>query len=74
MEKLMILKALIIAILVYYLMKGILYLVLWQVLAKIEERGKERAEKARSIVMEQRRLREEREAELAKERENRRLY
>ncbi len=74
MEKMMILKALIIAILVYYLMKGILYLVLWQVLAKIEESGKERAEKAKRIVMEQRRLRDEREAELAKEKENRKFY
>jgi len=74
LEKMMILKALIIAILVYYLMKGILYLVLWQVLHKIEERGKERGEKARSFVMEQRKLRDEREAELAKERENRKYY
>lgn len=74
MEKMMILKALIIAILVYYLMKGILYLVLWQVLAKIEERGKERAEKAKRIVMEQRRMRDEREAELAKEKDNRKFY
>ena len=74
MEKAMILKALIIAILVYYLMKGILYLVLWQVLAKIEERGKERAERARSIVMEQRRLRDEREAEITKEKDNRKFY
>ena len=74
MEKVMILKALIIAILVYYLMKGILYLVLWQVLAKIEERGKERAERARSIVMEQRRLRDEREAEITKEKDNRKFY
>jgi len=74
LEKAMILKALIIAILVYYLMKGILYLVLWQVLAKIEERGKERAEKARNIVMEQRRLRDEREAELLKDQDNKRRF
>ena len=74
MDKMTILKALIIAIAVYYLMKGILYLVLWQVLAKIEERGKERAEKAKSIIMEQRRLRDEREAQLAKERNERKYY
>lgn len=74
MEKVMILKALIIAILVYYLMKGILYLVLWQVLAKIEERGKERAEKAKSIILEQRRLRDEREEEIAKENDQRKFY
>lgn len=74
MGKMMVLKALIIAILVYYLMKGILYLVLWQVLAKIEERGKERSAKARSIIMEQRRMREEREAELQKEKETRKYY
>ena len=74
MDKMTILKALIIAIAVYYLMKGILYLVLWQVLAKIEERGKERAEKAKSIIMEQRRLRDEREAQLAKERDERKYY
>jgi len=73
-DKMTILKALIIAIAVYYLMKGILYLVLWQVLAKIEERGKERAEKAKSIIMEQRRLRDEREAQLAKERDERKYY
>jgi hypothetical protein len=73
-NKMTILKALIIAIAVYYLMKGILYLVLWQVLAKIEERGKERAEKAKSIIMEQRRLRDEREAQLAKEKNERKYY
>lgn len=73
MDKMTLLKALIIAVTVYYLMKGILYLLLWQVLSKSEERGKERAEKAKKIVMEQRRKREEREAQLAKERKNR-LY
>ncbi len=70
----MILKALIIAILVYYLMKGILYLLLWQVLAKIEERGKERATKARNVIMEKRRLRDEQEAELRKVQEERKYY
>lgn len=74
MDKMTILKALIIAILVYYLMKGILYLLLWQILAKIEERGKERAAKARAMVMEKRRLREEREAQLRKEQEERKYY
>lgn len=55
-------------------MKGILYLLLWQILAKIEERGKERAAKARAMVMEKRRLREEREAQLRKEQEERKYY
>jgi hypothetical protein len=73
-DKLMLLKALIIAITVYYLMKGILYLVLWQVLSKAEENGKVRAAKARSIIMEQRRKRDEREAQLAQERKEKRLY
>jgi hypothetical protein len=73
-EKMTILKALIIAISIYYLMKGILYLVLWQVLSKIEENGKERAAKAKSIIMEQRRVRDEREAQLAKEQEERKYY
>lgn len=70
----MVLKALIIAILIYYLMKGILYLVLWQVLAKIEENGKERAAKAKNIIMEQRRLRDEKEAELLKDKDKRKFY
>lgn len=74
MDKATILKALIIAILVYYLIKGIMYLLLWQVLAKIEERGKERAAKAKNIVMEKRRLRDEREAERRKEQEERKYY
>lgn len=74
MDKITLLKALIIAIGAYYLMKGILYLILWQVLSKAEENSKERAEKARSIIMEQRRRRDEREAQLAKERREKRLY
>jgi len=73
-EKMTILKALIIAIAIYYLMKGILYLVLWQVLSKIEENGNERAAKARSMIMEQRRMRDEREDRLAKERDERKYY
>jgi hypothetical protein len=73
-EKMTILKALIIAIAIYYLMKGILYLVLWQVLSKIEENGNVRAAKARSMIMEQRRVRDEREARLAKEKDERKYY
>jgi len=73
-DKLTLLKALIIAIMVYYLMKGILYLILWQVLSKAEENSKERAEKAKSIIMEQRRRRDEREAQLAKERREKKFY
>ena len=74
MDKITLLKALIIAITVYYLMKGILYLILWQVLSKAEENSKERAQKARSIIMDQRRKRDEREAQLAKERSERKNY
>lgn len=74
MDKITLLKALIIAITVYYLMKGILYLILWQVLSKAEENSKERAQKAKSIVMDQRRKRDEREAQLAKERSERKNY
>ncbi len=74
MDKITLLKALIIAITVYYLMKGILYLILWQVLSKAEENSKERAQKAKSIIMEQRRKRDEREAQRAKERSERKYY
>lgn len=74
MDKLSLLKALIIAITVYYLMKGILYLILWQVLSKAEENSKARAEKAKSIVMEQRRKRDENEAQRAKEKKGRIYY
>lgn len=73
-DKITLLKALVIAITVYYLMKGILYLVLWQVLSKAEENSKERAEKAKKFIMEQRRQRDEREARLAKEQKEKRLY
>jgi hypothetical protein len=73
-DKITLLKALIIAITVYYLMKGILYLILWQVLSKAEENSKERAQKAKSIIMEQRRKRDEREAQRAKERSERKYY
>ncbi len=57
MSKATLLKGLIIAILVYYLMKGIIYLVLWQVMVKVEERSKIRAEKNRKAVEELRRKR-----------------
>ncbi len=74
MDHLTLLKALVIAITVYYLMKGILYLVLWQVLSKAEENGKVRAEKAKSFIMEQRRKRDELEAQRAKEKKERNYY
>lgn len=57
MTKQTLLKALIIAMLIYYLMKGILYLLLHQILVKMEERGKERAEKHRKIIEERRKNR-----------------
>jgi hypothetical protein len=38
-------------------MKGIIYLVLWQVMVKVEERSKIRAEKNRKAVEELRRKR-----------------
>ncbi len=74
MDKMTILKALIIAIMVYYLMKGILYLILWQVMSKMEERGKERSARAKNIIMEQRRLRDEKEAKLRNEQKDRKYY
>lgn len=74
MDKISLLKALIIATTVYYLMKGMLYLIFWQVLSKVEENSKERAQKAKSIIMEQRRRRDEHEAQLAKERSERKFY
>lgn len=74
MDKAAILKALIIAIMIYYLVKGILYLLMWQVLSKIEERNKERAAKAKAIIMEKRRLRDEEEAKLREEQKKRKYY
>jgi len=41
------LKILIIITLIYYLIKGLLYLLLWQTTLKIEEKGKEAKKKAR---------------------------
>ena len=42
-----ILKTLIIVTAVYYLVKGLIYLVLWQTTKKLEERGLEARRKAR---------------------------
>ena len=57
MDKATLLKGLIIAVLVYYLMKGIIYLVLWQVMHKVEERSKARAERNRKAIEELRKNR-----------------
>lgn len=55
-----ILKTLIIVTAVYYLVKGLIYLVLWQTTKKLEERGLEARRKAR----EQREKEKEIQAEL----------
>ncbi|MEA1961416.1 MAG: hypothetical protein U9N81_09135 [Bacillota bacterium] len=57
MDKASLLKGLIIAVLIYYLIKGILFLLLYHVLAKVEERGLERAAKNRKAIEEMRRRR-----------------
>lgn len=57
MDKASLLKGLIIAVLIYYLIKGILFLLLYQVLAKVEERGLERAAKNRKAIEELRKRR-----------------
>jgi len=50
MDKATVIKYLIIGVLSYYLVKGILFLAMWQALVKMEERGKERiAMKKRAI-------------------------
>jgi hypothetical protein len=57
MDKATILKYLIIAVLSYYLVKGILYLAMWQALVKMEERGKERIAKRKKAMEEMRQKR-----------------
>lgn len=44
------LKYLIIGILSYYLVKGILFLAMWQTLLKMEERGKEKIAKRKEAI------------------------
>lgn len=70
MSKETILRGLIIAILIYYLMKGILCLILWQVTEKMEEKGKERKEKANREREERLKAKKEREE---KEKEERKI-
>lgn len=60
MDKESFLKVLIIAVLIYYLVKGALFLLLWQVLMQLEERSRERSEKHRKAVEEIRQRRRER--------------
>ncbi len=48
MDKPTIIKVFIIAVLSYYFVKGVLYLALWQVLVKIEEKGMEEKERKRA--------------------------
>lgn len=69
-----VLKGLIIAILSYYLLKGILCLLLWQVTSKMEEKGLEKQEEAKKFVMEKRRLREQEQEELRQRREGKKYY
>ena len=57
MDKESVLKALIIVALMYYLTKGILYLLLYQVLKSAEERGLKRAAKSRKAIEELRKNR-----------------
>lgn len=57
MDKECVLKALIVAVLIYYLTKGILYLILYHVLGGIQERGLKRAAKSRKAIEELRKNR-----------------
>jgi len=57
MSKATLLKGLIIAVLIYYLMKGIIFLIMWQVMSRVEERSKKRAEKSRKAYEEMRKNR-----------------
>ncbi|MDD3363943.1 MAG: hypothetical protein PHZ03_03095 [Syntrophomonas sp.] len=57
MDKATALKYLIIGILTYYLVKGILFLLMWQSLVKMEERGKERIAKKKKALEEMRQKR-----------------
>lgn len=48
------LKTLIIGTLIYYLVKGLIYLLLWQATVKMEQRGKERKQREKEKRMKQR--------------------
>lgn len=54
-----ILKTLIIVTLVYYLVKGLIYLVLWQTTKKLEEKGLETKRKAKEKRMREKQLEKE---------------
>ncbi len=53
------LKTLIIVTLIYYLVKGLIYLMLWQTTKKLEERGLEAKRKAKEKKMKSKELEEE---------------
>jgi hypothetical protein len=57
MDKATVFKYLIIGVLTYYLVKGILFLAMWQSLVKMEERGKERIAKKKKALEELRQKR-----------------
>lgn len=48
------LKTLIIVTLIYYLVKGLIYLMLWQATKKMEQRGKEAKQRKKEQRMKQR--------------------
>ncbi len=50
---------LIIAILSYYLVKGLIFLLLWQTLVSMEEKGKQRKARAKKELEEKRKRRDE---------------
>ncbi|MBO8157983.1 hypothetical protein [Thermosyntropha sp.] len=59
MDKQSIIKVFLIAILIYYLIKVALFLLLWQILHQMEEKGRKRVEKRKRIIEEQRQKRQE---------------
>jgi len=54
MDKAHVIKYLILSVLCYYLVKGMIYLLMWQALVKMEERGKERIAKKKKALEERR--------------------
>jgi hypothetical protein len=71
MGKTTILKYLIIGIMCYYLVKGVIWLIMWQALVRMEASGKKRIEQRKQARRERfKKKREVREAREAEERKN----
>jgi hypothetical protein len=72
MDKTTMLKYLIIGIMCYYLVKGVIWLIMWQALVRMEASGKKRIEKRKLERRE--RFRRKREAREAREEEDRKNF